>query len=257
MFIVFNKQKIYSYLVAVSTVVVLFFFAITINNKSEELIQTVSQSSKLLPIYSVKTEEKKIAFTMNCAWNADDIDLILDTLEKHNVKITFFMVGEWVDKYPEHVKKISAAGHEIANHSDAHKHVNNLSLAENEQEIKMCSEKIKELTGKSTVLYRGPYGENNNTVIQAAENQNHITIQWNLDTLDYNGLTGEEMWKRLEGKIENGSIILSHNGTKYTADSLDMLLTKIKEKGFEVVTVSNLIYKENYTIDINGVQKSN
>ena len=182
MFIVFNKQKIYSYLVALSTVVALFIIAATFGTKSGELIQTMSQS-KLVPIYNVETEEPKVAFTMNCAWNADDIDSILATLEKHKVHITFFMVGDWVDKYPEAVKKISNAGHEIANHSDGHKHVNNLNLEENEKEIQMCSDKIQKITGKSTSLYRGPYGEYNNTVIQAAENQKHITVQWSLDIL--------------------------------------------------------------------------
>ena len=182
MFLVFNKQKIYSYLVALSTVVALFIIAATIGNKTGELIQTMSKP-KLLPIYNVQTEEPKVAFTMNCAWNADDIDSILATLEKHKIHITFFMVGDWVDKYPEAVKKISDAGHEIANHSDGHKHVNDLSLEDNEKEISVCSDKIKKITGKPTNLYRGPYGEYNNTVIQAAENQKHVTIQWSLDTL--------------------------------------------------------------------------
>ena len=151
-------------------------------NKSGEIIQTMSQAKKL-PIYNVDTNEPKIAFTMNCAWNADDIDQILATLSKHNTHITFFMVGDWVDKYPDAVKKISEAGHEIANHSDGHKHVNNLNIEENEKEVKLCSDKIEAITGKKTTLYRGPYGEYNNTVIQAAQNQNHITIQWSLDIL--------------------------------------------------------------------------
>ena len=254
MFLVFNKQKIYSYLVALSTVVALFIIAATVGNKTGELIQTMSQS-KLVPIYNVQTDEPKVAFTMNCAWNADDIDLILATLEKHKVHITFFMVGDWVDKYPEAVKKISDAGHEIANHSDGHKHVNELSLEDNEKEIAVCSDKIKKITGKATTLYRGPYGEYNNTVIQAAENQKHLTIQWSIDTLDYKGITGDEMWKRLDEKLKNGDIILSHNGTEHTADSLDKLLTNIEQKGFKVVTVSDLIYKNSYIIDANGTQK--
>lgn len=255
MFIVFNKQKIYSYLVALSTVIVLFFVAATFTNKSGEIIQTMSQAKKL-PIYNVDTNEPKIAFTMNCAWNADDIDQILATLSKHNTHITFFMIGDWVDKYPDAVKKISEAGHEIANHSDGHKHVNNLNIEENEKEVKLCSDKIEAITGKKTTLYRGPYGEYNNTVIQAAQNQNHITIQWSLDTLDYKGLTADEMWARLNGKVKNGDIILSHNGTKHTADSLDKILTNLESNGFKVVTVSDLIYKDNYIIDNNGTQKS-
>lgn len=254
MFIVFNKEKIYSYVIALSTIVILFIMASTIINRKDGIIAT-SASSKQLPIYSVDTKEKKIALTMNCAWNADDIDSILDTLSKNKIQITFFMVGDWVDKYPEYVKKIADNGHEIANHSNTHPHVNQLNVDKNIEEIKLCSEKIEKITGNQTTLYRGPYGEYNDTVINAAKAKEHIAIQWNLDTLDYTGLTGEEMWKRLDSKLSNGSIILSHNGTKHTADSLELLLHNIKQKGYEVVTVSELIYKDNYVIDANGMQK--
>ena len=255
MFLVFNKQKIVTYFVSVLAVLVLFFVAGNI--KEEKVVETVSGSEKLLPIYNVETDEKKVAFTMNCAWNADDIDSILETLEKNNVKITFFMVGEWIDKYQEAAKKIYEAGHEIANHSDTHKHVNNLSYEENIEEIKKANEKIKNITGKENILYRAPYGEYNNTVVKAAKENGYIPIQWNLDTLDYTGLTGEEMWKRLDKKLKNGDIILSHNGTAHTADSLDMLIKNIKKKGFEIVKVSDLIYEDNYKININGTQIKN
>lgn len=113
MFLVFRKDKIYAYLVSILTVVLLFYAASNINFITGDTIETSASSNKLLPIYKVKTEEKKIALTMNCAWNADDIDKILEILEQNNVKITFFMVGDWIDKYPEYVKKINEAGHEI------------------------------------------------------------------------------------------------------------------------------------------------
>ena len=145
MFIVFNKEKIFSYAVAVSTIIVLFFMASTIINNKDKIIAT-SASSKQLPIYSVETNEKQVALTMNCAWNADDIDSILDTLSKNKVHITFFMVGDWVDKYPEYVKKIYDGGHEIANHSNTHPHVNQLNIDKNVEEIKLCSEKIEKIT---------------------------------------------------------------------------------------------------------------
>ena len=256
MFLVFDKQKIITYFVSVFTVALLFFVASTLN-KDNETIETSATGERLLPIYNVETEEKKVAFTMNCAWNADDIDSILETLEKENVKITFFMVGEWIDKYPEAVEKIYIKGHEIANHSDTHKHVNNLSYEDNVKEIESANEKIKKITGVENKLYRAPYGEYNNTVIKAAKENGYIPIQWSLDTLDYTGITGEEMWKRIDSKIREGDIILSHNGTSHTADSLEMLIKNIKEKGFEVVRVSDLIYQRDYKIDINGTQIKN
>lgn len=192
----------------------------------------------------------------NCDWDADDIDSILETLKNNEVHITFFIVGDWADKYPEAVKKIYEAGHEIGSHSNTHPHVNNLSSKENLEEIQKSAEKIGKITGKKTELYRAPYGEYNDNVIKTAQENGYYTIQWNLDTLDYKGLTGEEMWNRIKNKLECGSIILSHNGTKHTADSLDSLIKNIKSSGFQITTVSDLIYKDNYIINNNGMQIS-
>lgn len=253
MFLVFNKEKIQTYLVSILTVAVL----IAVANIDTTKTISVSATQKYLPIYNVKTEEKKVAFTMNCAWNADDIDSILETLKNNDVHITFFIVGNWVDKYPEAVKKIYEAGHEIGSHSNTHPHVNDLSAEKNLEEIQLSVSKIERITGQKTNLYRAPYGEYNDTIIKTAQENGYYTIQWNLDTLDYKGLTGEEMWNRLKNKLENGCIILSHNGTEHTADSLDMLIKNIKSCGYQITTVSDLIYKENYTINNDGTQISN
>ena len=113
MFWVFRKDKIYAYLVSILTVILLFYATSNINVVSNNTIETSASSEKLLPIYKVKTEQKKVALTMNCAWNADDIDTILEILKQNDVKITFFMVGDWIDKFPDYVKKINEAGHEI------------------------------------------------------------------------------------------------------------------------------------------------
>lgn len=255
MFIVFNKQKIYSYIVAFSTVIILFCGATFFTSPDFATIQTSASEGKMLPIYSVDTKDKKIALTLNCAWNADDIDSILDTLSKYKVQVTFFMVGDWVNNYPDAVKKISQAGHEIGNHSDNHPHVANLSFEKNVDQVKTCADKIEKITGKRSTLYRGPYGEYNDTVIKAATDQKHTTIQWSLDTLDYTGLTGDEMWNRLKDKLKPGSIILMHNGTKHTADSLDKLIYNMQEKGYNIVTVSDMMYQQDYTIDSTGMQK--
>ena len=75
--------------------------------------------------------------------------------------------------------------------------------------------------------------------------------------MDYTGISGNEMWNRIKDKIGAGDIILMHNGTEHTADSLDMILKNIKAKNLEIVKISDLIYKDNYTIDVNGVQNSN
>ncbi len=210
MFFVFNKQKIYTYMVSIVTVVLLFCVAGSLNNTSNggNTIQTSSTTGKLLPIYNVQTEEKKVAFTMNCAWNADDIDSILKTLQDNQTKITFFMVGDWIEKFPDAVKKIHEAGHEIASHSDTHPHVNNLSYEKNIEEIEKSNEKIEKATGKRTKIYRAPYGEYNDTVIKSAQDKGYHTIQWNLDTLDYTGLTRRRDVETTRSKNKSGGYYL-------------------------------------------------
>lgn len=143
------------------------------------------------------------------------------------------------------------------NHSNTHPHVNNLSYDDNVKQIQDCSNKIEKLTNKKTTLYRGPYGEYNDTVFRAAQSVNNMMIQWNIDTLDYNGLTGQEMWNRVGEKLSNGSIILTHNGTEHTADSLEYLITNIKNAGYEIVPVSELVFKSDYHIDNTGMQIKN
>ena len=252
MFIILNKDKIIAYVVSVLTVITLFGVANLM--VKTEVIETSSNITTKHPIYNVQTEEKKIAFTINCAWSADDIDEILETLKSNEIKITFFVVGEWVDKNPEAIKKIYEEGHEIGNHSNTHPHVNNLTDEQNLDEIKKCSEKIEQITGQKTILYRAPYGEYNDNLIKISIENGYYPIQWNRDTLDYRALTGEQMWKRIGEKLQNGDIILSHNGTVHTSDSLDMLIKNIKEKGFQIVKVSDLIYKQDYEINNNGTQ---
>ena len=145
-------------------------------------------------------------------------------------------------------------GMKYGNHSDMHPHVNNLTYEKNIGEIEKCSKKVEKLTGNRTYLYRAPYGEYNNTVIKAVKDTNHVAIQWNLDTLDYSGITGEEMWNKIYNKLKSGSIILMHNGTLHTSDSLYMIIKNIKDLGYEIVKVSELIYNDNFEINSNGEQ---
>ena len=164
MFVVFNKDKMYAYGISIITVILLFCVANVMLSYNNDTIRTTATTTKLLPVYKVDTKENEVSLTLNCAWNASDIDSILNTLEKNNCKITFFMVGDWVKKFPEAAKKIKEAGHEIATHSNTHPHVNQLSYEENVKEIQDSVKLIKDITGADVKLYRPPYGEYNDTV---------------------------------------------------------------------------------------------
>lgn len=215
-----------------------------------------SAGKRKIPIYSVETPEKKIALTFDAAWGADDTDTLLAILENNGVKATFFICGYWVEKYPDDVKKIYEAGHDIANHGATHAHCASLSLPQNKKEIMGAHEKVKELLGIDMNLFRPPYGEYNNTVVQAAEELGYYTIQWSVDSLDWmNRGVQQEISQVLNNKnLKNGAILLFHNGADYTPAALDAIIKGLKLKGYAFVPVSELIYSENYYINNEGRQ---
>ena len=152
----------------------------------EEIIIAVNgtvDSERKIPIYCVDTDEKKIALSFDAAWGNDDTKQILEILEKENVKVTFFMTGGWVESFPDDVKAIAAAGHDLGNHSENHKQMSQLSKEECVDEIMKTHNKVKELTGREMTLFRPPYGDYNNTLIDTLKECGYYCIQWDVDTL--------------------------------------------------------------------------
>lgn len=225
---------------------------------AKAVFSVASNSERLLPIYCVETEKPQIAISFDAAWGADDTDTLLQILEENDVKTTFFMCGYWVDKYPEEVKKIAEAGHDLGNHSATHPHMSQLSKEQIKEELITTGNKIEELTGVKSELFRPPFGEYTNDVISAAEECGYYTIQWDVDSLDWKEYgVQEEISKVLNHKkLGNGSIILFHNDAKYTPQALDSIIKGLKEKGYEIVPISELIMRENYTINAEGRQVS-
>ena len=216
---------------------------------------TVSNTARKLPIYSVANDEKKTAITFDAAWSAEDTEQLIEILKKHNAKATIFAVGDWVEKNPEAVKKFHKNGHEMANHSDTHAAFSKISREEIKQEILNCNKKIETITGVSPKLVRAPSGDYDNKSIEVTENLNMKMIQWDCDSLDYQKLSVDEIYSRITSKVQNGSIILFHNGVKNTPKALGKILTKLEKDGYKFVTVSELIYWDNYEIDHAGRQK--
>ena len=221
--------------------------AITVSNIS---------SKRDLPIYCVDTEEKKVALSFDAAWGNEDTHIILGILAKHNVKVTFFMTGEWVNKYPDDVKAITAAGHDLGNHSENHKQMSQLSQEQCVEEIMKVHETVKNLTGVEMNLFRPPYGDYNNTLVGSARDCGYYTIQWDVDSLDWKdyGVDGIINKTVNNKKLGNGSIILLHNGAKYTPEALELIIIGLKDMGYELVPVSQLIYSGEYKVDHTGRQ---
>ena len=217
----------------------------------------VFSQKRLLPIYSVERDDKKISLTFDAAWDDKDIPELIKILEKYDVKSSFFILGEWVDKYPESVKALSDAGHEIVNHSDTHPHMNNMNLEQLKKEIQACDDKIFELTGQKHNLFRAPYGEYNNDVILAAQAIGDLVIQWDVDSLDWKDPSPDQMLTNVTKKVQSGSIMLFHSGAKNTPAALPTIIEKLLAEGYVFVPVSELIYRENFTLDHTGRQIKN
>ncbi len=137
-----------------------------------------------LPIYNVKTSEKKIAISFDAAWGNEETQTLIDILKKYNVKTTFFVIGAWADKYPDSVKALAAAGHEVCNHSDTHPHMPKLSRQEMTSQITACNEKVRALTGVSPLLFRPPYGDYSTPLIDTVNGLKMYPIQWDVESLD-------------------------------------------------------------------------
>ncbi len=232
--------------------------AMVLQSKTELISVSNTVNGKDLPIYSVDTQEKKVALSFDAAWGNDDTKTILEILKKHHVHVTFFMTGGWVSSYPEDVKAIFEAGHDLGNHSENHKNMSQLSEEEIREEVMSVHEKVKELTGYEMFLFRPPYGDYDNPVIRQVTACGYYPVQWSIDSLDWKDYGAEDIIKRVCGSenLKGGAIILCHNGAKYTPQALDQLLTNLEQMGYRVVPVSELIYRENYHLDANGMQIS-
>lgn len=209
---------------------------------------SVLLSGRIIPIYSVETPEKKVAISFDAVWGADQTPKLLEIMAKNNVRTTFFLSGFWLEKYPEMVKEIARAGHEIGNHTYTHPHLNSLSKEDIARELMRTHQLIQELTGQTATLFRPPFGEYNNKVIETAAECGYTTIIWDIDSLDWQDLSAAAMLERIQKRLQPGSIILFHNAGKHTPETVSQLLPILKSKGYSVVPVSHLLLKgETYT----------
>ncbi|MCD8078301.1 MAG: polysaccharide deacetylase family protein [Lachnospiraceae bacterium] len=210
-----------------------------------------------LPIYCVQTEEKKVALSFDAAWGNEDTQTILDILKENEVTVTFFMTGGWVESYPDDVKAIAAAGHDLGNHSENHYQMSTLSAGEIREEILSVHEKVKELTGVEMTLFRPPYGDYNDTLVSTVADCGYYCIQWDVDSLDWKDYGVDSIISTVcsHEHLGNGSIILMHNGATYTPDALASVITGLRDQGYEIVPISELIYTGGkYSIDHEGRQ---
>jgi polysaccharide deacetylase family sporulation protein PdaB len=250
-FVVIKKRNFWLCIVAIISMVIL---SIPYNGGVSASV-FFGSAPRLVPIYSVETDEKKVAISFDTAWGADKTQGILDILKQYNVNATFFMVGFWVEDYPEMVKAIDEQGIEIGTHSNTHPDFVKLSEEQMKLELSTSIKSIESIIDKEVKLFRAPYGSYNNTMLNLVDKMGIKTIQWDVDTLDWKGLSGSEICERVMSKVKNGSIILCHNNADHVLDALPLMLERLINAGYEICSVGELIMHEDYYIDNLGIQR--
>ena len=217
-----------------------------------------SASARQLPIYCVQRDQKLLSVSFDAAWGNEDTQQLIDILGRYGVKATFFVVGEWADKYPESVKALHDAGHEVMNHSNTHAHYPQLSAEEITADLEACNDKIEAVTGVRPTLVRLPYGDYDDNAIRAVRALGMEPIQWDVDSLDWKEIPAEEIVERVTGKVGPGSIVLFHNAALHTPEALPEIIETLIQEGYAFVPISQLIldgtYNTDYTIDHTGRQ---
>jgi polysaccharide deacetylase family sporulation protein PdaB len=211
-------------------------------------------SEARLPIYSVDRPDNKIALTFDCAWGNSNTDELLAILAQHNVFATFFVTGDFVDRFPDDVRRIANAGHEIANHSDMHPRIKGMNIHRLIEDTREAERKISMITGVKPTLYRSPYGEYDDNAVKTIEGLGYKFVQWSVDSIDWQEPDPATIVKRVTDKTVSGSILLFHNDLDNTTQALPEVLTRLRQAGFEFVRTGDLIYQDNYRIDHTGKQ---
>lgn len=243
-------------LIVILVLSILIIFNTSIFIKAGEVVSVlVSGATKLNPIYAVDTEEKKIAFSFDATWGNTRTPLILQILADNNIRTTFFLTNIWINSYPQLAREIADRGHETGLHSANHPELTKLPIERVRQELLDNSKMIEDITGQKPVLFRPPFGAYNNNVINVAKEEGLVPIQWSVDSLDWKNLSSEAIFKRVTEKIKPGAIVLFHNDGTNTPQSLQPIINYLRNENYEIVPISELIYKDNFFIDINGIQK--
>lgn len=219
-------------------------------NANKELL-----NEGLLPIFGVSTNDMKISLTFDCAWENSDTMRLIDILDKYDVKATFFVTGDWCERYPDDVLSLYEKGHAIENHSNAHPHVQTISKDKLISDTLKCDEIIESVTGVRPTLYRAPYGEFSDSMLKVFETDlPHKVIQWTADSRDWQGREAHDMAHTIITNTQSGGILLFHNDTINTPEALEIILPTLIEEGYEFVLVEDLILWDNYTLNHQGLQ---
>ncbi|NLS45095.1 MAG: polysaccharide deacetylase family protein [Firmicutes bacterium] len=232
--------------ILVLLIIIIDVFQIGLLTTAKVVIATVS--GRLVPVYFVSTHENKVSFTFEGASGNDMTGEILKVLEDHSITATFFLSGEWIDKHKDSVDRIVAGGHDLGNYTYSVPHPNSLTEGRLKQELEKAHKCIKKITGRLPEVFRPPYGEYSNKVIEVSRELGYETVVWSIDSLDWRGISPDRMNKRILEKLHKGAIIRFHITEVNTPNALSQIIENIKKQGYKIVPLTELLLEGNHYI---------
>lgn len=198
-----------------------------------------------IAIAGTRTDQKVVALTFDHSWGNKFTPSILDTLQRNNLKVTFFIMGPWAQKYPDVARRMVSDGHEIASHGYRHENYGDMSPDWVREDIQKAHALIKDVTGADPSLIRPPNGHYSQKSLKVTDELGYKTIIWNVDSLDWKNPGRDVIIDRVMKRIKPGAIILMHASDTpvQTAEALPILLDRIKADGYQIVTVGELLTK--------------
>ena len=191
-------------------------------------------------IYNGNRDGNKVSLMINVYWGTEYLNDMLDVLDKYNVKCTFFVGGQWVEKEPEMLKTIYEKGHEIGNHGYFHKDQEYLDYSQNYDEINVNHQLVKSTIGVEMQLFAPPSGSFNKSTIQASKDLGYSFIMWSKDTIDWRDKDANLIYTRATSNVKGGELILAHP-TEQTLKALPLILEYYKLNNLLPTTVSECL----------------
>lgn len=215
---------------------------------------TASADSGKKPICSVERGDNKVAITFDCAWDAPRTDDILSALSDNGAKATFFVTGEFCDTHADAVRRISTAGHSVQNGSDKNIHAAGMNVNDLIADTNAAAKKIKTVTGKAPAFYRTSYGDYDDKSLTTLEGMGYRVMLWSVDSKDLDDPDAVSVKKRIADNAVSGSVLLFHIDSDTACEALASVITALRQKGLEPVTLDELVYDKDYTVNEKGVQ---
>ena len=214
----------------------------------------VEAASSRKPINCTDRAERVVSLTFDVTAGEDIVRQIEEILVEYKIPATFFVTGEWVERYEERARSLFEHGQELMNASDTYPHMTTLSIGNMRTQIIDCSDKIEAITGKRPTLFRAPYDEYNTKLFSVLDSLGMLAIGWDVDGLDNRAVTADALSQRVGALSSSGSIVRLHTQSEQTVLALPIILDQLLEKGFTFVAASKMIYTDKYTLNAEGRQ---